>query len=149
MEFKEIYRLEFKDGAYYMPNQKGFDRDCQLLQPASLQITLQKNKPKRSLQQNSYFHVIITIIRQHLLDMGWERARSFDWVKKKVKVWVNFVEEDYDPITDTVTFEPKETSRATKAEMMDLIADIQRFCAETLDLEIPDAGSQTDLNFDR
>lgn len=149
MEFKATYKLEYTDGRYRIVNQKGFDRDCQALQPATLEITLKKYRPKRTLPQNNFFHVLITIIRAHLLDLGWSQARSFDWVKKKVKIWVNFVEEDVDPLTGEITFEPKETSGATKAEMIDLIADIQRFCAEHLDLVLQDPGEQTDLDFNR
>lgn len=108
-------------------------------------VTIEKRKSKRSDAQNRFFHgVVIPIIQQGYLDAGWIEARSFDWTKNEIKKYC-LIKEAVNEITGEVKQYVGESSKLTKSEFMDFIADIQMWAMENLNVYVPDPNEQIEL----
>jgi hypothetical protein len=126
----------------------GRRRLIQALQSLSGQrvlLTIEKYKRKRTSSQNRYLHgVVFPMLQQRLLDLGWKEAVSIEWVKDLIKY--HFLKmETVNEKTGEVITSIRATSSLTTSEMMDFIADIQQWSAETLGLYIPDPNEQIEL----
>ena len=108
-------------------------------------LTIERQFKKRSGQQNRYFHgLVIPLIQQRLQELGWKEAISETWVKDLVKLQclkTETVNESTGEVFETI----RNTSGLTTSEFMNLIADIQQWAAEKLDLYIPDPNEQTEI----
>ena len=86
MQVKLNYTGKVTDGILRITNRKGFEKDIQHFEGKEVSIVIEKKKSKRSHPQNRYFHgVIIPIVKSALLDLGFEEARSSEWVKDFIK----------------------------------------------------------------
>lgn len=133
-------------GGLDITNKKGFLADLKEFAGKAIRITIE-GKAKRSNKQNSYLHgCIIPIVKAHLLDLGWKEAKSDEWVKNYIK-YNCLIKEVSNEQTGEVIKTLGETSMLTKSEFMDFVADIQRFCSETLDLYVPDPNEQIQMEF--
>ena len=126
----------------------GRRRLIQALQSLSGQrvlLTIEKYKRKRTSSQNRYLHgVVFPMLQQRLLDLGWKEAVSIEWVKDLIKYQFLKMETVNEKTGEVIT-SIRATSSLTTSEMMDLIADIQQWSAETLGLYIPDPNEQIQL----
>ena len=126
----------------------GRRRLIQALQSLSGQrvlLTIEKYKRKRTSSQNRYLHgVVFPMLQQRLLDLGWKEAVSIEWVKDLIKYQFLKMETVNEKTGEVIT-SIRATSSLTTSEMMDFIADIQQWSAETLGLYIPDPNEQIQL----
>ena len=126
----------------------GRRRLIQALQSLSGQrvlLTIEKYKRKRTSPQNRYLHgVVFPMLQQRLLDLGWKEAVSIEWVKDLIKYQFLKMETVNEKTGEVIT-SIRATSSLTTSEMMDFIADIQQWSAETLELYIPDPNEQIEL----
>ncbi len=108
-------------------------------------VTIEKTKRKRSNNQNRFFHGILTwYIQPALIDVGWNEARSVEWVKEFVKSKV-LIKEYVNMDTGEITTQPGKTSELTTSEFMDMIAEIQQWGAEYLNINIPSPNEQVEV----
>ena len=108
-------------------------------------LTIEKYKRKRTSSQNRYLHgVVFPMLQQRLLDLGWKEAVSIEWVKDLIKYQFLKMETVNEKTGEVIT-SVRATSSLTTSEMMDFIADIQQWSAETLELYIPDPNEQIQL----
>ena len=108
-------------------------------------LTIEKYKRKRTSSQNRYLHgVVFPMLQQRLLDLGWKEAVSIEWVKDLIKYQFLKMETVNEKTGEVIT-SIRATSSLTTSEMMDFIADIQQWSAETLELYIPDPNEQIQL----
>lgn len=84
------------------------------------------------------------MLQQRLLDLGWKEAVSIEWVKDLIKYQFLKMETANETTGEVIT-SIRATSSLTTSEMMDFIADIQQWSAETLELYIPDPNEQIEL----
>ena len=84
------------------------------------------------------------MLQQRLLDLGWKESVSIEWVKDLMKYQFLKMETVNEKTGEVIT-SIRATSSLTTSEMMDFIANIQQWSAETLDLYIPDPNEQIEL----
>lgn len=108
-------------------------------------ITIERHRKKRSNPQNRWFHgVALPIIRQRLLELGWEQALSMEWVKDFIKAGcliVDYVNEQTGEVVQAIG----KTSELSTIEFCALKERVQKFCSEKLDIYIPDPGEDIQL----
>lgn len=106
-------------------------------------ITIEKRKKKRSNSQNAYFHSILPIIQESLLDKGFSEANSLEWVKDFVKyncLIVEYVSEHGEVVKSL-----GKTSGLSTVEFMEMMERIKQWSAEVLDVYIPDPNQQIEI----
>lgn len=132
-------------GNLKITNRKQFDADLRQFATKGIRITIER-KSKRSNPQNSYFHgVVIPIVKAHLIDLGWKEAKSNEWVKTYIK-YNCLIKECINEETGESIKSIGETSGLSKSEFSDFISEVQQWCAETLDLYIPDPNEQMQID---
>jgi hypothetical protein len=133
-------------GYLKISNRKAFDTALLDFKNKEVVITIE-TKGKRSLNQNSYFHgVLLPIVKEHLLDLGWKEARSLEWVKNYIK-FNCLIKEVVNEKTGEITKTLGETSGLTKGEFNDFIADVQQWSMEKLGLYLPDPNEQMKIKY--
>jgi hypothetical protein len=131
-----------KDGELKILNRKRFDSEIKAFPDCDVQITIKK-KGKRSTQQNRYYWgVIVDEIRHELLRRGnrFDAETIHEFLKQKfnsVKVVVE--------TTGELIEMGKSTTEMNKDEFTEYIERIREWAAQSLELNIPDAGTQTNL----
>jgi hypothetical protein len=109
-----------------------------------IEITLQKKRVKRSDKQNAYYWgCIIPIVCNALKELGHRLSNEecHEWLKMKF---------NHECAINTKTGEiigdiPKSTKTLTKAEFIEYTEKICQWCAEYLDIVIPEPNEQTQL----
>lgn len=110
-----------------------------------VKITIEKAKKTRSVEQNRYYWgVIIQMIKQRLRELGnlFSEEQVHDLLKYKFlkeSVLLNADGEYIDRI--------KSTSELSTSEFMDLIAQVQQWASEVLDIYIPDPNEELNIEY--
>jgi len=114
----------------------------------ALLITFEKPKKKRSNPQNSFLWGVVYQIVQHGLLEATGELRSIENIHYCICLKM-FAPEREIINTDTGEsfFEKLTSSEFTTSQMMDYIAEIQKWSSEFLGLTIPDPNSEITLNF--
>jgi len=148
MEVQLIYNGTVNDsGILMITNRKAFDKEVSIFKGKPVEVIVKRKKSQRSSPQNRYFHgVALPIIRQRLIDLGFEEAYSKEWVKDFVKVSC-LKTEVVNPETGEVMEGLGKTSALTKSEFADLVDRLERFCAEKLDITLPMPGEVMTMDF--
>ena len=110
------------------------------------QITLEKKKKSRSLNQNGYYHaVVVPMVRQGLIDIGTKltREETHEILKMKFLKKEVVLEETGEILNYTGS-----SAELTTTQFMDYIAEIQQWAAEFLNIVIPDPASQANIEFE-
>lgn len=109
-----------------------------------VKITIERAYNKRSNNQNRFFHgVCLPLIGDALLELGYNEGKNMEWVKDFVKV--NLLTTEMPDKHGEIRKFVRPTSGLSTSEFMELIADLQQWAAENLDLIIPDPNSQSEL----
>lgn len=142
---KELLILSVDDDGRINSGRKNLIRVLKSFAGKKIILTIERKFNKRSTLQNAYLHgVVFAMIRERLLELGHEQARSKSWVKQAMKeafLKDSIVIEATGEVLDGV----RDTSSLTTSEMMDFIADMQQWAIEALDLYIPDPNEQTEI----
>lgn len=93
-------------------------------------------KPKRTIPQNSYLHLIFVFIEKNT--DTWYDAEELKEIFKNKFLW-RYSEKFWEYV--------KPTSKLTKEEMIEFIEKIKVFCMEFFHLEIPNAEDKRMLDF--
>ena len=144
------YNAKAVGGALKISNRRGLVQDLERLEGKELVVTIERKKKKRSNSQNAYmWGCVIPIVRQGLIDAGWEREKvnSAEVVHELLKDMFCPREEVINENTGEVMRLPATTTNITTTQMMEYIADIQRWGAEFLGINIPDPNEQIQMVF--
>jgi hypothetical protein len=99
-----------------------------------------KSIKRRSTQQNAYLHaVVIPLVFEGLKQAGFEDVRDHEDAKMIIKD-LFLRREIKNEKTNTSIKVIRKTSELTTVEMLDFIADVQRWSIDYLNTYIPDPG---------
>lgn len=105
-------------------------------------VEIKKKRNHRSIFQNAYyFGVVVTMAEERLRELGHEVDKNtvHEFFKGKF-LYSELVDE-----SGEIHRIPKKTSELTKSEFMEYLEDCKRFCAEILDIYIPDPNEQLEI----
>lgn len=140
-----------ENGNLKIRNRNSLILDLKSLEGKDVEIKISKKKKTRSLNQNSYYWAcVIPIVKQGLIDNGFDRAIInstsvvHDFLKSMFCPKVELVNEE----TGEIITLPPTTTNITTTQMMDYFADIQQWASEKLQVVIPNPGEEIMMNFD-
>jgi len=143
-----VYFGSVKDGALKINNRNNLLLDLQSLEGKEIEIKISKKKKTRSNLQNRYYWgCVIPIVKQGLIDAGYEREKInnsdivHEFLKSMFCPKVEVANEDTGEILEL----PPTTTNNSTIQMMEYFEDIKRWSAEFLGVTIPDPGEQTYL----
>jgi len=148
---KLAYNAKAVNGALKITNRNALVQDLEALEGKELILTIERKKKKRSLNQNGYYwSCVVPIVKQGLLDAGWEREKvnSNDAVHELLKHLFCPQLEVVNEQTGEVMKMPPTTTALTTTNMMEYFEDITRWAAEFLNITIPEPNEVMTLNFD-
>lgn len=126
----------------------GSDRMREILNDINLpsggySIEIKKTKKTRSTQANRYYFLLVAMIRDRLIDLGHDvdSETTHEMLKGRL-LYSEMIDENSGEIIKI----PRSTKKLGTSEFMDYIEDVKRFSAEVLDLVLPDAGSQIEID---
>ena len=109
-----------------------------------VRVTIERYVSKRTLPQNAYLHVVIREVQLALLNLGWDQANDYYWVKDLCKY--KFLRyEAVNPKTGEVIEGIRATSSLSKEEVSELIEQIKIWAADELGHYIADADEQVKM----
>jgi hypothetical protein len=137
------YNGKVTGNGLHIYKRKDFDRDVLHFLNKDVTVTIQKRRKKRSLDQNSYYWgVVVPMIREGLLDVGYKVSmeQTHDFLKDNFNQGELVNEKTGDILKTT-----KSTSGLTTSEFMEYIEDISRWATEYLSLVLPMPGEQVTI----
>lgn len=120
-----------------VPKKKLRQEVARLFGGQSIEIIIHRKKKHRSVQQNRYYWMAVTMLSDHT---GFTKDEMAAILKQKF-LKTTKVNEDSGAVYEYV----KSTTELTTTEFMDYVADIQRFASEEFDIFIPDPGEQIEV----
>lgn len=143
------YFAKAQDGSLKVTNRQSLVKDLKSLEGKDLVVTIERRKKKRSHPQNRYmWAVVIPIVKQGLIDAGWEREKvnNSEVVHELLKSMFCPKREVINHATGEVLELPATTTSLTTTQMMEYFEDIQRWGAEFLGIYIPEPNEQMELD---
>jgi len=125
-----------KSGKLFIRNKNQFDLDVSKLNDCELWLTLEKKKSNRSMEQNKYWWVCMTLLSNH-----------FGYTKDEMHSICKFMFLKSQKIDETsgLVFEYlKSTTELTKSEFSAMVEEMIRWSAEH-GVVIPEPNSQLNL----
>lgn len=121
-------------------NRAKFDEDIKLFTGKDVTITVERKKKVRSIEQNSYYWgVVVAIVREGLVDVGYKVGMDETHELLKAKFALR---EHINTKTGEVLESKQSTVTMTTTEFMGYLADIQQWSAEYLNVYVPDPNEQ-------
>lgn len=140
---KIVYNGIVKESGVHIYNRKAFDKECEALMGKKIELTIRPKRKTRSIFQNSYYWgVVVPMVRQGLLDVGYKVGieQTHDLLKAKFRQ-IEIVNESTGEIIKSIG----STTDMTTADFMDYLASIQQWAVEFLDIQIPDPNEQVKI----
>lgn len=141
---KVSFHATAKSNVFKMKNKDFFIKYVSTLPDGEYILTLEKQKKKRSINQNRYyFGVVLPILLHHFRQIGFNNIQTHEQVHEILKF--KFLKESI--VNDDGTFleRIKSTTELSTSEFMDYVAEIQQWAAEQFDLDIPDPNEILEL----
>lgn len=125
-------KVMIKDLAMYFNNQK-------------ISLTIEKWRKTRSQEQNRYYWgVMVEAVKLGLNDVGYKMTTEATHELLKYKFLIKeLVNEETGEILNTIG----STTGLSTSEFMEFVAEVQRWAAEYLNINIPNPGEQGNLEF--
>ncbi len=139
------YSAYRKNGQLFIRNRKQLDIELeQFPEGKDFEVIFQKKFSKRSSQQNRYYFLLVGMIANRFKELGTPCTKDdvHAFLRSKF-LFTEFIDEK----TGDMLSIPKSTTALTKSEFSEYVEKIQMFSAETLDLILPDAGTQTEFKY--
>jgi hypothetical protein len=138
---KITFNGKIKDGKMTIINRKSFDDYLNSLPDKDVLITIEKKIKKRSNHQNAYYYgVVLKIVRQGLIDQGFDNFRNDESVHELLKY--RFLKVDESNPDGLFVERIKSTTELSTSQFMDYIAEIQRWASEFLNVYIPEPNEE-------
>jgi hypothetical protein len=138
---KITFNGKIKDGKMTIINRKSFDDYINSLPDKDVLITIEKKIKKRSNHQNAYYYgVVLKIVRQGLIDQGFDNFRNDESVHELLKY--RFLKVDESNPDGLFVERIKSTTELSTSQFMDYIAEIQRWASEFLNVYIPEPNEE-------
>lgn len=143
---ESIFTFRKKEGQVSVWRKKEMQDLVKSLEDGDYEWVLRKKKKKRSNEQNRYYWgIVIESVLSGLIDAGYERRELNPQVVHefltKTFLTKNIANESGEFINVI-----KHTSELSTVEMLEYIADIQQWSAETLNVIILDPNEQSHLD---
>ena len=131
-----------KDGVLSIANRKAFMSELSQMKNGYVTIKVSR-KNQRSLQQNAYLHLLFTIFKNELNQLG----NEFTMLEVKDLCKAKYLTVD---VVNTNTGEcigqrVKGTHELTKIEMMQFVDDVIRWGADMFHITLPYPNEQTEI----
>lgn len=132
-----------KDGKFTITQRKTFEEGLSLLPDGNYTVTVEKRKKKRSNSQNSYYWLLVAMIRDRLIDLGHDvdSETTHEMLKGRL-LYSEMIDENSGEIIKI----PRSTKKLGTSEFMDYIEDVKRFSAEVIGLVLPDPNDQIEID---
>ena len=144
MKLKYTGRVD--NGKLTIINRKGLIKDlASYFEGKKVTIIIEKYRKNRSNEQNSYYWgVVVEAVKIGLNDVGYKMnsEATHELIKYKF-LQKELINEETGEILKTIG----STTELSTSEFMDLLAQIQQWAAEYLNIIIPDPNEQGSLNF--
>lgn len=136
---KLLHTGTVSDGRLIISNRKRFDEDVKQFEGKRVEVVISKANKRRSNDQNAYYHgVVLPCALQGLIDAG-HTGLTVDDVHEFFKGrFLSRGKEIILPKSGEVITVSKTTTILSTTEMMEYINEIARFCAEMLNVVIPE-----------
>jgi len=138
----EAFAIKSPSG-FKITARKTLEDELNSLADGNYTVTVDKRKKRRSLMQNSYYWLLIGMIRDRLRDLGHDVDSDLTHEMLKGRLLYT---EMLDETTGELIKIPRSTKNLGTSEFMDYIEDVKRFSAEVLDLVLPDANQQLEID---
>jgi len=128
---------------FRITERKTFEEGLSLLPDGNYTVIVEKRKKIRSTQSNRYYWLLVAMIRDRIIDLGHDvdSETTHEMLKGRL-LYSEMIDENSGEIIKI----PRSTKKLGTSEFMDYIEDVKRFSAEVLDLVLPDAGSQIEID---
>ena len=137
---KITYFGTISKGVLKVSHRKQFATDLQTFGDCPVVVTIEKKSRKRTLNQNAYLHVLLTIFRDSLNELG--NKLTLDDVKELMK-YKFLVTDVYDITTGEIIGQRlKGTSELTTTEFNEFIENIIQYAAEKFNFVLPYPNEQ-------
>ncbi len=144
---KIIYAGEInQDGKLTIINTQAFKRELLTMANKKVDVSVQTRRKTRSVAQNSfYFGVVVQIVREGLIDIGYlvGLEETHELLKSKFAE-KELINEKTGEILKTTT----STASMSTVDFMLFIQHIQQWSVEYLGVEIPDPNEQLGITFE-
>lgn len=137
MNLKLTYISTVTNGKLSKASSKEIAADLINFEGKKVEITLSKAGSKRSLMQNALYWVYVTILAS---EIGYTKNEMHEIIKFKF-----LKREKVNEKTGEVMQYLDSTTKLTKSDFADFIADLQRWAVESLNVLLPEPGKQIEL----
>ncbi len=136
---KLLYLATVDSGRLKISNRKQFDDDLKQFEGKRVELVLSKANKRRSNDQNGfYWAVVIPVAHKGMIDAGYLGMTRDDVHKFFKDEFLAEGIEIVNPNTGQVKTINKTTTVLSTTQMMDYIEQIAQFCAEWLNVVIPE-----------
>lgn len=136
---KLLYLGTVDSGRLKISNRKQFDEDLKQFEGKRVELVLSKANKRRSNPQNAYYHaVVLPCMLQGFIDAGHTGLTVDDMHEYAKERWLTKGKDLVNPKTGEIRTVGKTTTILSTTEMMTYIEEIARFCAEILNVVIPE-----------
>ena len=107
-------------------------------------VTAEKIYRKRTTKENAYYWVLVDILYDHLVSLGWDDFKCKEDVHELLKYKLlkkDMVNKQTGEVLDSV----RTTTQLSTVEMMEYIEDMKTWCAEMFGLNLPEPNEQVKL----
>ena len=134
------YQGNVLNGSLKIHNRSDFLKDLECFNDKNIILTIEPKKKIRSIEQNAYYWgVVVPMIRQGLIDVGYKvsKEQTHDLLRAKFAI-DELVNEDTGEIIKTIA----STTNMTTTDFMKYIESIIQWAAEYLSIQIPEPNEQ-------
>ena len=142
---KFTYYSNVKDGQLQMNIRKVFAHNLQHFEGKRVEITLTRAKKKRSKEQNNYIHLLFTIFRDALNDLG--NTFTMEDIKDICKLKFAIVDVFNESTGEVIGQKIQETRDMTTTQMCKFVDDIIQWAAEKFEIKLPYPNEEFTLDF--
>lgn len=136
---KSVHTITVIDGRAKFSNRKLFDYCLKEYEGKQADLVLDVHRKRRSNEQNAYYWgVVLPCMLQGFIDAGHTGLNIDDCHDYVKATWLTKGKEIINPKTGEAKTISKTTTILSTTEMMELIEEIARFCAEILNVVIPE-----------
>ena len=128
---------------FRITERKTFENSLSLLPDGNYTVIVEKRKKIRSSQSNRYYFLLVGLIRDRLIDLGHDVDSEMTHEMLKGRLLYS---EMLDETTGEIIKIPRSTKKLSNSEFAEYIEDVKRFSAEVLDLVLPNANEQLEID---